>query len=333
MGIARVDAGAPPVRPTGHEELIGRLVDALGRGQVDAADIERLLSGKRPPRRGPGAPAVLAMLGAVVVFSGLAIAFGTVFEDLPFWLQVIAPFAFPAAAAAGCAWLHARGWARWQTELTGLLAYAAFAGACVASGWASGLVDTDRQAGAYVAAAALPAGAMVAALSVVTGSALLLWAGGPAVLAALGLSLAELAGVLTDDSLPWIVLAEAGLAAAAGALLLRRGRADGRYAFVWAAAGAYAAVVFSPGDLNQFGIWHLILAAVVIAAFLLAAATDFGALIWIAAAGGAFWVVLIALVVGSATGAALAVVLAGIGLLGLAVLVARLRRAPRGTPP
>jgi hypothetical protein len=43
--------------------------------------------------------------------------------------------------------------------------------------------------------------------------------------------------------------------------------------------------------------------------------------------------VLIAIVVGSATGAALAVVLAGAGMLALGVLVARLRRARGVTPP
>ena len=329
MGVG----GSHPAAPGGHERLLGRLADALERGLVDPADVERLLRrGGRPSRGGPGAAAVLATLGAVVVFCGLAIAFATVFEGLPGALQVIAPFAFPAVAVAGCAWVARRRPARWQTDLLGIVAYAAYAGACAASGWGSGLVGTGREAGAFVAVAALPAGAMVALLHRLTGSTFLLWTGGPAVLAAFGIALAELAGILSDSTLPWVILAAAGLAATVGALLLRRGRRDGRFAFVWAAAGGYAAVVFSPDDLDRFGVWHLVLAVVVVAAFLTAAAIDFGGLIWVAAAGGAFWVVLIAAVVGSATGAALAVVLAGIGLLGLGLLVARLRRPPPAHP-
>ena len=324
-------AAARFTRPmgTGHEELMARLADALERGAVDPRDVERLLAeGRRRRRTGPGAPAVLGMLGAVVVFCGLAIAFGTVFEDLPEAAQVVAPFAFPAGAVAGHAWLARRGSARWQTDLVGLVAYAAFAGACAASAVASGIVDTGRGGAVYVLVAALPAVAVVAALQRAARSTFLLWTGGPVVPAAVGIAVVELAGVLSESTLPWVVLAEAGVAAAAGALMIRAGRADGRFAFAWAALGGYAAVLTTPDDLNRFQVWHVILAVVVVATFLTADALDFGGLIWVAAAGGALWVVLIAIVVGSATGAALAVVLAGAGLLGLGLLVARLRRPP-----
>jgi uncharacterized membrane protein YjjB (DUF3815 family) len=80
-------------------------------------------------------------------------------------------------------------------------------------------------------------------------------------------------------------------------------------------------------DFSRFTVWHVILAGVVIAAFLTAGAFDLDALIWIAAAGGAVWMVMIAVIVGSATSAALAVVLAGMGLVLLGLLVTRLRRA------
>jgi hypothetical protein len=312
---------------SGHEDLLRRVGDALEKGALDAADLERLLAGRRPSRRQrPGAPAVLATLGAVVVLCGLAIAFATVFQDLPQALQIAGPFVFPVVATGGGVWLARRGAARWQTDLVGLVAYGSFAGACLASAWGSGLVGSAREAALYCVVAAVPAAAAVATLHRATGSALLLWTGGPAIALAVGIALAELAGILSERTLPWIVLAEGAAAAAAGVLMMRRGRADGRYALLWAAACGVAAVLASPDDLSHFRVWHVVLAAVVVAAFLTAAAIDFEALIWLAAAGGALWVILIAVVVGSATGAALAVVLAGLGLLGLALLVTRLHR-------
>ncbi|MGE0026477.1 MAG: hypothetical protein AB7O78_11425 [Thermoleophilia bacterium] len=318
-----------------RDEVLARLADALADGSVAVGEVERLL-GRRHRRDRPGAAAVLATLGAVVVLCGLAIAFATVFGDLPAALRVAGPFAFPAAAAAGCVWLARRGAARWQTDLLGLVAYVAFGGACVASAWGSGLVDTGREAAVYALVAAAPAAALVATLHRATGSALLLWTGAPAVGFAVVIALAELAGVLSAATLPWVILAAGAAAAAGGILLLRRGRADGRVAFLWATAFGVAAVLTSPDDLDRFRVWHAVLAAVVVAAFLAGAALDFVPLIWLAAAGGALWVVLIAVVVGSATGAALAVVLAGFGLLGLGLLVARLHRPggrPRGGRP
>lgn len=317
-----------------RDELLARLADALGRGTVEAADVERLLARRRPRHDRPGAAAVLATLGAVVVLCGLAIAFATVFGDLPQALQVAGPFAFPGAATGGGVWLARRGAARWQTDLLGIVAYGAFAGACVASAVGSGLVDTGREGAAYALVAAVPATAMVATLHRATGSALLLWTGAPAIAIAVGIAVAELSGILSAETLPWVVLAEGAAAAAVGALLLRRGRADGRVALLWATALGVATVLMSPDDLDRFGAWHLVLAAVVVAAFLAGAALDFAPLIWLAAAGGALWVVLIAVVVGSQTGAALAVVLAGLGLVGLGLLVARLSRPRRrGLPP
>lgn len=315
-----------------REEVLARLGTALDDGSVGIRDVERLLDRRRARRGRPGAAEVLGTLGAVVVLCGLAIAFATVFDDLPTALQIIGPFAFPAAAAGGCVWLARRGAARWQTDLLGIVAYGAFGGACVASAWGSGLVDTGRGAAGYALVAAVPAVAMVALLHATTGSPLLLWTGGPAIGIALVVASAELTGILSAATLPWVVLTAGAAAAAAGVLLLRRGRADGRIAFLWATACGVAAVLTSPDDLSHFRVWHVVLAAVVVAAFLAGAALDFPPLIWLAAAGGALWVVLIAVVVGSATGAALAVVLAGLGLVGLGLLVARLHRPRAGTP-
>jgi hypothetical protein len=328
---------ARPATPPGNEQLLRRLAQALDSGLVAAEDVERLLS--RGRRRAPGRPTaagVLYALGSVVVFCGLAIAYGTVFDDLPWAAQITTPYLFPLVALGGCIWLSRRGFAWWQTDLAGLVGYVALGIAFAVSGSASGWMDTGRQVAAGVALAALVAVAIVGAVSRATRSPRLLWVGMPAALAALGIAAAYLAGLWEADlegpvRLGWVILAEAGAAAAVAVILARRDRSACLYLTLWATVGGYAAVMFCGDDLTQFSVWHLILAGVVVAAFLAAAALDFDALIWIAAGGGAVWVLMIAVVVGSATGAALAVVLAGIGLVGLGVLVARLRRAPRIT--
>ncbi len=327
---------APRTKPPGHEQLLGRLAQALDSGLVSAEDVERLLSRGRP--RTPGRPAaagVLYALGAVVVFCGLGIAYGTLVEDLPWAAQITTPYLFPLAALGACVWLSRRGLAWWQTDLAGLVGYVALGIAFGVSAAASGWVETGDEVASFVAVAALVAVAVVAAVYGATRSPRLLWVGMPAALAAFGIAAAYLAGLWEAPvegpvHLGWVILAEAGVAATVAVILARRDRSDDcLYATLWATLGGYAAVMLCGDDLANLSVWHIILAGVVIAAFLTAAALDFDMLIWIAAAGGAWWVVMIAVVVGSATGAALAVVLAGIGLVGLGVLVARLRRAPR----
>jgi len=328
---------ASSATPPGDRQLLERLARALESGAVTREDVERLLARgrRRPTPERPTTADALFALGAVVVFCGLAIAYGTVFEDLPRAAQITTPYLFPSVALGGCVWLSRRGSPRWQTDLAGLVGYAALGAAFGISGSASEWLDSGRRVAAAVAVAALVAAAVVGALHRATGSPLLLWVGMPAALAAFGVATTYLAGLWDTptagpERLGWVVLAEAGIAAAVAVVLARRHRPGCRHAAVWATVGGYAAVVLSGEDLVHFSVWHLILAGVVIIAFVAAAALDVGALTWIAAAGGALWVVMIAVVVGSATGAALAVVLAGIGLVGLGVLVARLRREHSG---
>jgi len=327
---------APRTKPPGNEQLLGRLAQALESGLVSAEEIERLLvRGRRGTPGRPTAASVLYALGTVVVFCGLGIAYGTMFEDLPWAAQITTPYLFPLVALGACVWLSRRGFEWWQSDLVGLVGYVALGIAFGVSAAASGWVNEGRGTAWFVVVAALVAVAVVATMYWATRSPRLLWVGMPAALAAFGIAAAYLAGLWESDAegwvnLGWVVLVEAGIAAAVAALLARRDRSDDcLYATVWATLGGYAAVMLSGGASADFNVWHLILAGVVIAAFLAAAALDFDILIWVAAAGGAWWVVLIAAVVGSATGAALAVVLAGIGLVGLGLLVARLRRAPR----
>lgn len=56
---------------------------------------------------------------------------------------------------------------------------------------------------------------------------------------------------------------------------------------------------------------------------------NFDALLWLAALAGLQWLQAIAVVVGSATNAAFAVVLAGLGLLALGLVVTKLNRRIR----
>ena len=341
----RVTPQTPPGtarRPPGDpDQLLERLGRALRSGLVSPGEIEALLArAERGAEGGSTAAAVLLALGSAVVFCGVAIAYGTVFADLPWAVRLTTPFLFPLVALTGCVALSHRGAPPWQRDLAGLIGFVAFAVASGASAATSGWVESGRDA-AWAALAASAAGAAVAtAVWRATGSRRLGWTGIPAALAALATAAAYLAGLWWTNvegivGLGWVVLAEAAAAAVLAATLARRDRAACRPPLVWAVAGAYGAVLFSGEDLTQASVWHAVLAGVVVAAFLAAAALDFDALTWIAAGGGAAWVLMIAVVVGSATGAALAVVLAGAGLLGLGVLVARIRRragpsAPRG---
>jgi hypothetical protein len=322
----RIDVGGEAA----EEELFRRLREAMADDLVTAADIETLLSRRAHPGRArPAAASVLYALGSVVVFGGVAIAYGTIFGDLPWAAQIATPFVFPAAALAVGIALVRRGAPSWQSDVAGLVGYIALAAAFGVAATASGWVNSDRQTWAAVAIASALGVVVVAALHLVVRSFRLLGLGLPAALAPLGLSSAYLAGAVGERSICWVLLAEAAVAAAVATPLAGRSRRGCLYATVWATLGAYTAVytAATTRDFSRFTVWHAILAGVVIAAFLTAGAFDLDALIWIAAAGGAVWMVMIAVIVGSATSAALAVVLAGMGLVLLGLLVTRLRRA------
>lgn len=67
-----------------HDGLLERLEQALETGEITPREVESLLAhGQHPGGDRPTASGVLYTLGAVGVFSGLAIAYGTVFGDLP----------------------------------------------------------------------------------------------------------------------------------------------------------------------------------------------------------------------------------------------------------
>jgi hypothetical protein len=315
---------------------VAQLESALDRGLITTRDVERLLE-RAAVQSGTGArpTAALALYaaGAVVVFGGLALAYSTLFSELPRALRLTTPLLFPLVALAACIVLHRRRSATWQVELSGVVAYIALAAACVAVGATSGWLDTDHDLALYALVCSLIATTLVGALFTVAGSLRLLALGLGTTLSVLGLSVAELTGLLSEETVSWVLLVEAGAAATAGLLLVKHNRSACAYASYWAMLGVWAASfagisVTGPGN---FSLWHVVLALGIVTAFLVAGAVGFNGLLWIAALAGLEWLVAIAQVVGSATNAAFAVVLAGLGLIGLGLLVAQLNRRIRTT--
>lgn len=311
-----------------RDVLVTRVADALDRGLVSPQELDRLLDRAAASRSGearPTAAAVLSALGAVVVFGGLAIAYGTVFADLPHGLRLTTPFIFPLAALAAVAVLWRRDAALWLREGAGLVVYLALVGAFVTTGSEGGWTTEDHVSGWYVTVCALFGGALAVALFAAIRSLRLLALGLGAAAAALGLGLAHVAGVSSAGTMAWVVLGEAFIAAAVAVVLFPTSRAGARYASYWAMVGVWAASVAgaSAAGPEQLSIWHAVLIAAVVTALIVAAIAGFNGLIWLAALAGLQWLQMIAVVVGSATNSAFAVVLAGLGLLGLGFVVRR----------
>jgi hypothetical protein len=316
-----------------HQELLERLVKALDDGRVSEGEIARLIA--RPSsgsgRKRPQAATILYALGTVMVFGGFALAYGTVFGDLPWLARIASPFTFPVIALGASVALARRQAPRWQVDLAGLVGYAsliaAFATAATASGW----VNTAREGATFAAISAVAGLATVLGLHALVASSRLAEIGGPLAVAVFAASTAYAVGIVDGRMLCWIVLAEAALAAGVAVLVKVAHPGLLGCAIAWATllsyASIYAAGLGQAYDFGTLNVWHGVLAATVVGVFLTAGALDRNWLIWLGAAGGAAWLVMIAVVVGSATSAALAVVLAGVGLVALGLLVARLRRA------
>ena len=80
------------------------------------------------------------------------------------------------------------------------------------------------------------------------------------------------------------------------------------------------------GDWNSFSGWHVLLTVVVALTLVGAATLDLGGMLVIGDIEGLIWLGAVGAVVGNHTGWALAVVLAGLGLVALGFLTSRLRR-------
>ncbi len=317
-----------------RREALAQVESALDRRLVSPREVERFLSRAAAGHTVGGRPTAALLLyavGAIVVFGGLALAYSTIFHDLPRALRLTTPLVFPLSAGAACLALRRRRSAAWQVELAGLVAYVALLGACLRIGTASGWLGSDHDTALFAAACASIATALVLGLWAALGSARLLVLGLGATLATLGLSLAELAGRLSERTWSWVLLAEACVAAGAALLLARRNTRICEYVTYWVLIGVWASSIsgISWAGGEDFSLWHVTLAAGIVIAFVVAAAMNFNGLLWLAALAGLQWLQAIAIVVGSATNAALTVVLTGLGLCALGLLVTKLNRRIR----
>jgi len=307
---------------------LDRCAAALETGALTPQELDRLLSralGRPRPAGRPAPSAVVSTLGAIVVFGGVAIAYGTVFLDMPHALRLTTPFAFPLVALGAFAVLWRRPAAPWLQETAAYVVYASLGGACVATGGEGGWLGDDRIAAPYVIACAVLGIAVAAGVFAGARIPRMFAVGLGIAVPALGLGIAHLMGVSSAGTMAWVVLAEAGAAAAAAVVLHRRGRPEWRYAAYWAMLGAWAASVAGAvsGGPEQLSAWHVVLIAAVVAALVVATTRGVAMLVWIAALAGLQWLQMICVVVGSATNSAFAVILAGLGLVGLGIAVKR----------
>ncbi|HEY7258486.1 MAG TPA: hypothetical protein VH459_05420 [Gaiellales bacterium] len=310
-----------------YDDVLVELRTALEAGVVDEGDVRRLLARADRAQR-PGPAGLLRAAGAIVFLLGLGLLFGLGYDDYPYALQLLGPFLFPAAALGTAIGLHRRGANRWEVELAGMVGYVALGLAYLAAG---GAADAGSGYGLVASVTAMAVvGAMHAAVRLVR---LTSW-GLSASLVGFTAFASDIAGLLSQDTAPWLVAGQFALAFAVGMLLLRRNLEVAANALRTAAILAPVACAFGLGDagFDTFGLWHLALTAAVAATLLGAAALDLPGLMWIGAADGIFWICVVAAAAGQSAGWGLAVMLAGAGLVGLAVLIARLRPAVMPNP-
>ena len=302
-----------------YDRLLADVRAALEEGRLREDDVRRLLARSDPSER-PRPAGVLRAAGAVVVLFGLALLFGLGYDGYPYALQLAGPFAFPAAALAAAIVLHRRGAGRWEVELAGIVGYTALGLAYLAAGAAA-----DAGSGYGLAASASAVVIVIAMHVAVRLVRLTSWGLSASLVAFTGFA-SDLAGVLHSDTASWLLAAQFAVALVVGIALMRRNREAAANALRTAALLAPVACMFGIGDgWASFGFWHLALTATVAATLLAAAALDLPGLMWIGALDGVLWIGAVAAVAGQQVGWAVAVILAGACLVGLAALVGRIR--------
>ena len=312
-----------------YDDLLDRLESALERGDVRAAEIERLLR-DRGSRR-PDAAAVLSALGLAVALAGVALLYAMGYSDLSHGAQLVTPFAFPAVTLAVAIALAMAGRPLWQAETAGLLGQVALAVAFVV---AEHELNPQNTA-VYGAVCALAGVLEVLVCHRAIGSVRLTgWGLSASIVGLVSFSaVAIIPGGSGDPliSLAGLVLIEALVALGIAALLIQRDNEFGVHAARTAALLGYGAAVLGQGqgDWESFSIWILVISVAAVATFLAAAALRLDALVWVGALGGVIWMGLVTAVSGSDMGSAGIVLMAGLGLTGLGLLVAQLRRVTR----
>jgi hypothetical protein len=311
-----------------YNDLLADVRAALESGQLDEDDLRRLLARADRSAR-PRPVGIVRGAGAIVLLLGLGLLFGVGFDGYPYAVQVAGPFVFPAAALGAAIGLHRRGGSQWEIELPGVVGYVALGLAYLAAGAAG---DAGSGFGLVASATAV---AIVAGMHWAVRLVRLTSWGLSASLVAFTAFASDLAGFLDGGTAAWVLLAQFALALAVGLLVLGRDREVAANALRTAALLAPLACAFGIGDagFGSFGLWHVALTAAVAGTLLAAAALDLPGLMWIGALDGLFWISTVAAVAGESLGWAVAVMLAGVGLLGLAVLMARIRPAVAASGP
>jgi len=310
-----------------YDALLDDVRAGLESGRVEAADLRRLLVRTDRSIR-PDVAGVLRAAGAIVFLFGLALVFGVGYDGYPHVVKLVGPFAFPALTLAAAIWLHRRRRPRWEVELAGMVGYVALGLAFETAG-----VAANAGSGYGLAASATAIAVVVAMHAAVRIVRLTSW-GLSASLVAFTAFASDLGGFLDGGTAPWLLTAQFAVALAAGIALARRNREAAANALRSAALLALLACSFGIGDtgLESFGLWHLALTLAVAGTLVAAAAFDLPRLMWIGALDGVVWIGAISAAVGQSAGWGLAVMLGGAGLVGLAILVARLRPIVAGTP-
>ncbi len=310
-----------------YEALLDDVRAGLESGRVEAADLHRLLARSDRSAR-PDAAGVLRAAGAILVLFGLALVFGVGYDGAPQLVKLVGPFAFPALALAAAIGLHRRGRPRWEVELAGMVGYVALGLAFLTAGSAA-----DAGSGYGLAASAAAIAVVVAMHAAVRLVRLTSW-GLSASLVAFTAFASDLGGFLNGSTAPWLLAVQFAFALAVGVALARRDREAAANALRSAALLALLACAFGIGDAGfaSFGPWHVALTAAVAGTLVAAAAFDLPGVMWIGAVGGVVWIGAISGAVGESAGWGVAVMLGGACLVGLALLMARIRPIVAGIP-
>jgi hypothetical protein len=311
-----------------YDDLVARLADALERGEIEPARVEALLRRRRAANGRPDVPSLLRAAGALVCLAGAALLYGIGFSSYPVSVQATTPFLFPAAALGGAIALHRAGRPEWEVELAGMVGYVAFGLASVTSAFATGAGP------GYGIVASLAATGIVLGLHAALRIVRLTGWGLSASLVAFTAFCGDAGGILSSSTAPWLLGLQGVAAVVVGGVLLRRSRSGAEAA--WRSAALLGVVAAVAGMVHvsfaSLGPWHVLLTLVVAAALVAAARCDMGSLMWVGALGSIVWLATLAVVVGSSASWALAVIVFGLGLIGLAALVARRRGPARATP-
>jgi hypothetical protein len=306
-----------------YEALLDQVGEALESGSISRRDLERLLErGRERPSTGrPGISGVLAAIGVLVVFIGLALLYTLQWHNLHGTMRTLSPFLFPALALAAAILLDRAGRPVWESELAGLVGFVALGLAFLAAAGAFHPGDDGR----FGLVAGATGTAVVIAMHLALRNVRL--TGWGLSVALVTLTASAVAGA-DRDAAGWVLAGQAAVAFAAGGLLLPRLREAAAAAFRAALLLCYMAALAGQPEygFRHLSVWHMILSLAVVAAFVLAVSLDLDGLVWIGVIGSLVWLAMAAAVIGTSSGWALAMVLVGLGLVGLSLLVAGLRR-------